>query len=302
MAPQFVKAAKAGDNVAWNFLYKQHYPWMYATALHICRNIPDAKDAVQEAFVTAYLKLQQLKDTAAFAGWLKTILIRVCRRNKQQQLYKNINNDISPENDLPPVDEINGKMDWYDRQSKIYTSLSELPDALQSVLLFRYFSNCTSYQEIASMLCIPVGTVRSRLNQARQKLAEEWAKADDDTDTAFRTSTEWNAFYREYFSKVYSSVYYRDKLIGHFDKDLHIVFSSSKSAYGRKVIAKEIEDDLLHGSSFSDVYVISSGNISIVEVCNLNSREYPNRCPDSGVFVLYRQKNRINRINFHNLR
>ena len=82
-----IKAAQAGDNLAWNKLYKQHYPWVYATALRICGNSPDTKDIVQEAFITAYLKLHQLKDATAFAGWLKTILIRLCQQYKKRQLH-----------------------------------------------------------------------------------------------------------------------------------------------------------------------------------------------------------------------
>ena len=94
MIQQCIKAAQAGDAVAWSFLYRYHYPWMYATALHICGNSSAARDAVQDTFVTAYLKLQQLKDIAAFSGWLKTILIRFCQRHTQQQPYTNFN-DLS---------------------------------------------------------------------------------------------------------------------------------------------------------------------------------------------------------------
>src|SRR3954451_13499303 len=83
---EFVKAAQAGDTSAWNFLFRQHYPWMYATALHICGNNAAAKDAVQETFVNAYLKLHQLKDITAFPGWLKTSLARYC--------YRNLGNDL----------------------------------------------------------------------------------------------------------------------------------------------------------------------------------------------------------------
>jgi hypothetical protein len=79
-----------------------------------------------------------------------------------------------------------------------------------------------------------------------------------------------------------------------------LVFTSGNTAYGRQYIQKEIEDDLLYGSSFSDVQVTSSGSLSIVEVCNINSAEYPDRCPDSGIFVLFRNKNKVIRFNLHN--
>lgn len=63
---QFVKGAQAGDTSAWNILYRQHEPWLYATALRICGDSPGAEDAVQHTFIEAYLKLQQLKRRQLF--------------------------------------------------------------------------------------------------------------------------------------------------------------------------------------------------------------------------------------------
>ena len=68
MSQEFVQAAKAGDMSAWNILYRQHEPWLYATALRICGTSPVAKDVVQDTFMMAYLKLPQLKDPEAFSG------------------------------------------------------------------------------------------------------------------------------------------------------------------------------------------------------------------------------------------
>lgn len=299
MEAQFVKAAQGGDVVAWNFLYRKHYPWMYATALRICGNNPAAKDAVQETFVTAYLKLQQLKDSTALAGWLKTILVRFCKHNTPHQLI--LDNDFVSFNDNRFCeDELNKALDCYERNTKIYSSLNQLSDALQSVLLLRYFSNWSSYENIAALLQIPVGTVRSRLNQAKQKLAQYWAEGNDDSDSAFRKASEWNSLYYEYFSNVYTSLPYREKLIEHFDKNLRIAFTSGKTGVGRSVVQRLIEDDIVHGNSFGALEVSSSGNVSVIECTNINPKEYPYRCPESTVFVLHRMGNVAICINLHN--
>jgi RNA polymerase sigma-70 factor (ECF subfamily) len=77
---EWVKAARAGDEQAWNVLYQQYYPGLYAAAIRLCGNFPEAKDIVQDTFVAAWLKISQLKDAVTFGSWIKTILIRNCCR------------------------------------------------------------------------------------------------------------------------------------------------------------------------------------------------------------------------------
>lgn len=296
---EFVKAARAGDTSAWNSLFRQHYPWMYATALHICGNSPAAKDVVQETFVNAYLKLHQLKDINAFAGWLKTSLIHYCYRNKHRDLLHTCQDFSSISSPSLLDDEINKKLDKYEQQTKLYDTLRRLPNILQSVLLLRYFSDFNSYEQIAAILCIPVGTVRSRLNQAKEKMMKHWQQSNADDDSAFKQVQEWNDLYTACFANVYTSIHYREKLIGHLDKNLHLVFTSGKTVFGRKMVEQQIEEDLLYGNRFAGLQVMSSGNISIVEVHNINAAEFPNRCPDSTVFVLHRAGNKTTRLHLH---
>ena len=298
---KIIVSAQQGEAVAWNFLFRKHYPWMYATALQICGNSPSAKDAVQETLVNAYLKIQQLKDTNAFAGWLKTSLVRYCRRIRQEHALPTQTDCCLIESAYLWDDELNRKHDWYEQQTKLYNTLACLPDILQSVLLLRYFSSFNSYEQIAAILCIPVGTVRSRLNQVKQKMMEHWVECDDN-DKAFRQVNEWNDLYTVYFDNIYTSLHYREKLIEHCDKNLQLVFTSGKTVFGRKMMEQQIEDDILYGNSFGSLQVMSSGNISIIEVNNINPAEYPDRCPDSTVFVLHRTGNKTTRLHLHNSR
>src|SRR5438094_780000 len=136
---QFVRAAMAGDASAWNILYRKHEPWLYAAALRICGNSPAAKDAVQETFVQAYLKLHQLKDPAVFPAWLKTTLFHNCYRSKKQNLLSIDNPGLFQKANFFE-DEINRKIDLFARQTKLYHALTRLPQILQSVLMLRYFS------------------------------------------------------------------------------------------------------------------------------------------------------------------
>ena len=82
---KWVNEAKQGRQPAWNFLYNQFQPFLYAGALNICGNTPEAKDAVQETFMIAFLQLNKLKDPQALPAWIKKILTHNCYRNIQKE-------------------------------------------------------------------------------------------------------------------------------------------------------------------------------------------------------------------------
>ena len=295
-----IRLAQAGDRKAWNAIYQAHYPWLFATALRTCGNTPVAREIVQETFIQAYVKIQQLKDPAAFSAWIKMILLRYCYR-KPKNHERNTTNKIIGLSDIDLwEDEIACKLDRHGMQAKVHDSLAELSENLRAVTLLRFFSSWNSYEQIASVLCIPVGTVRSRLNQVRNKLSVHWMNGSRACDLALKQAEEWNDLYLNYFGNIHFSPTHREKLIGHMEKNLQVAFTSGKVAFGRSLIEKEIAEDLIYGNSFKNLQVASNGSISVVEVHNSNSREYPDRCPESSVLVLYRTKGRISRLQMHN--
>jgi len=106
-------------------------------ALKLCGNSALAKDAVQETFITAWLKIQQLKNPAAFESWLKKILRRHYLRSMQSNAH-------SAKANLPAdrllVDEINQNMDEASMRSQLYSSLAQLPDIVNGLFAFPFFS------------------------------------------------------------------------------------------------------------------------------------------------------------------
>jgi RNA polymerase sigma factor (sigma-70 family) len=290
-----IRRAQAGDTKAWNVIYQAHYPWLFATALRTCGNTPDARQIVQETFVQAFLKIHQLKDPAAFSAWIKMILLRYAYR-----LSKNHEeNKIIDLNDADIwEDEIARKLDRYGIRAKVHNSLSDLSEDLRAVALLRYFSGWKSYEQIASVLSIPIGTVRSRLHQVRNKLSIHWMTKSE-SGLALKQAEEWSNLYFNYFGNVHFSSTHREKLIGHMEKNLQVVFTSGKMAFGRSLIEQEIEDDLTYGNSFINLQVVSNDSISVVETHNSNSPEYPDRCPESTVLVLHRTKGKISRLHLH---
>lgn len=300
MSQEFVQAAKAGDMSAWNTLYRQHEPWLYAIALRICGNSPAAKDAVQDTFMMAYLKLPQLKDPAAFLGWIKKICVNSCYRAIQRNHFNNAINQIPLESDTWWENELDKKLDEFSRQAQLYDVMAKLPEVLRSTLLLRYYTRYQSYEEIACILCVPVGTVRSRLNQAKIKMNEYWNSITEINESHFYEAEDWNRFYLESVGNSHYSLVARNKFLNHLNTDIKFVFSSGKTDYGRSVIARQIEEDISHGSRFGEMNIISNGNISVVEAHNINSVEYPARCPESTILVMYRDGKKVTQANLHN--
>jgi RNA polymerase sigma-70 factor (ECF subfamily) len=97
---QTIRGAQSGEESAWNILYQHYHPKLYATALRICGALPEVKDLMQNSFMTAYLKLPQLKNPEHFESWIRKILERNCYR----LLYKNM---LKKEVDLLTLDDLN---------------------------------------------------------------------------------------------------------------------------------------------------------------------------------------------------
>lgn len=296
---EWIKAAKAGEDVAWRKLYRRYYPGAYALALRICGNTPVAQDAVQDAFMVAYLKLAQLTDPAAFGGWIRKIVMHTCYRALQQNRSTTRLDMVSSEMENYWDDEITRKFDQLATQSRLHAALAQLPDVLRSTLLLRYFSSFQAYEEIAAILCVPVGTVRSRLSQAKLKLMEHWQKHSDAGESSFTEADEWNAFYHALYGGMHEHDGYKDKLLNHFHPHIRIVLSSGNWYTGGGLLDTMVREDRQVGSWLKPVTVLSSGSISIIEATHFNSPEYPNHCPATSVAVLYRDQGKVSLMQLH---
>ncbi len=285
-------AALQGDSSAFGSLFEWYRPRLYAHALRLCGNNPLVKDAIQETFISAFINYHSLRNASLFYPWLKKILHNHCLRllskekNKQplDQLEKN--DHILQSSILENLDK-SANIQW------VHEAMNQLSDALKSCVLLRYFSNYKSYGEIAQVLGIPVGTVRSRLSAAREKLLSCQSWLDEADDKALQESKKWASYYKYLWDYLYDDHAVRQELIEHFHPGLHIRFTSGRMAMGREKLIKEVNDDLHHGSAFRLKEIACSGNIAVIEGVNVNSIEYPDRCPVSTVFVTFRGENKI---------
>ena len=168
---------------------------MYGTALRYTRAASDAEDLVGETLLKAWNGLSQLEDRDRFDGWImrilsNTFLSRARRDKLHQSLFEA---DVSVD-DLDDTDALYARLHqpfllWYGSPEKAFVNnllnedieraLDALSDAHRVVVVMVELLGF-SYEEVATSLEVPVGTVRSRLNRARKQLQQTlWNNARD---------------------------------------------------------------------------------------------------------------------------
>jgi RNA polymerase sigma-70 factor (ECF subfamily) len=134
---------------------------VFGLALTSLRDVEDAKDAVQDAFATAWHRLHQLRDPAAFAPWLKSIVATECSRRRRRRTLR-------PEA-MPPPGSVEADTRRVDYQSVLASALAELPAGERHVTVMFYFLGY-SQPQIARLLRLKPGTVGKRLYSARLRI------------------------------------------------------------------------------------------------------------------------------------
>lgn len=163
-----VEEAKLGNNEAFEQLIEENKLKMYKVAKSILKNEDDVCDAIQNALMSAYTNLNKLQNNQFFSTWLIRILINKSYDivNKNQRLYSNVT-DIDEYN----TNENLKSFDSYNSESLVENVLTKIDEDLKTITVLYYY-NDYSVNEIAMILDIPEGTVKSRLSRARNKIYE----------------------------------------------------------------------------------------------------------------------------------
>lgn len=139
---------------------------LYYLAYGQLRSVHDCCDAVQEAILKAWCAVDRLRNPEYFETWLTRILINECH-NLQRDKVRRVSLDSAPEPIAPPDA----------AQSPVHEAVLSLPEKYRLPVILHYMNGYTT-DEIARILRLPVGTVRSRLKRAREKLKETLASYD----------------------------------------------------------------------------------------------------------------------------
>lgn len=163
------------DENAWSELYAQTARETYFIALKATENQHDAQDLTQETYIIAMERLQQLADSSKFLPWLHMITANRCRdylKKKRPSLFSDLVPEDGPELDWE-ADQLDVMpeqvLDTQETVRLVQEILETLPDE-QKLCLILYYRDELSVGQIAQALETSEGTVKSRLNYARQKV------------------------------------------------------------------------------------------------------------------------------------
>ena len=145
---------------AFTQLVEQSQHLVFGLALTLLRDADDARDAVQEAYATAWLRLSQLRDPSAFATWLKTIVATQCTRQLRRRTRRP--EPVEPSESV----EVAGRLDY---RGLLASAVGALPEGERHVTVLFYFLGYTQ-PEIARLLRVKPGTVGKRLHSARLRI------------------------------------------------------------------------------------------------------------------------------------
>lgn len=156
------------DNVAMNLIVGRHRDRLIRVAANLLRDRNEAEDVAQEAFLKAFREINKLRDDRAFSGYIYKICVRLCMDKIRSR---------KPTGETVEQGE-GGNDRRVETKILVHELLEHLPPEQRETLVLREMEQM-SYDEVADMLDIPVGTVRSRLHAAREKFRMIYLEATE---------------------------------------------------------------------------------------------------------------------------
>ncbi|MFE2542664.1 RNA polymerase sigma factor [Actinacidiphila glaucinigra] len=294
------RAAQAGDVAALGLLLERHRAGMRAVALSILGPGPDVDDVLQDAALTALRRVGDVRDPAAVGPWLRMVV-----RNGARSLLRGTV-PSGPLDDLVLRAADSGPERWLEDNALrdwIWEAVERLSPALRLPLVLRHFTTgVSSYEQIASACGIPVGTVRSRLSQARAKLAQALAATADGAhdDTARRTRASRTEA-RETLAAAERG-HFADLLRERWSPEVALL--SGKERVGDSgLLIRGMECDLTAGVRQRLAHAVAGRSLTVWEMDIVNPPENPDHCPPTVAWVMtHDSAGRVHRLRLHHPR
>ena len=166
-----------GNTAAFGELVSRYQDRLFNTVVRLCDNAEDARDVVQEAFLHAYQSLHSFKGDSLFFTWLYRIAVNtaISMKRKQRVVYR-----MQPAGDekgvIDPLDPSESNrpghaIEMAEEERKVHDALAKLSTEHRAVLVMKDMEGM-KYEEMAEILNVPVGTIRSRLHRARLEIRD----------------------------------------------------------------------------------------------------------------------------------
>lgn len=168
---ELVRRAQAGDRDAFGALVSTHQQFVYNLAWRALGDEREAEDAAQEAFVRAWLSLPNFRGQARFRTWLYRIVTNLCcnRLPRLRRELTALGDDQAGEVPDETQGDPSAGVEAAERRAFLQRQIDALPQSYRLLVLLR-FQQGLPYDEIASVLSLPLGTVKTGLFRARARL------------------------------------------------------------------------------------------------------------------------------------
>lgn len=177
---QWIERSRRGDVAAFDKIVRKYERSVFNTAYRLSNSHDDAADIAQEAFVRAWNNLRSFRGDAAFSTWLYRIVTNVFlddRKKKRSRQTRSLEEEMDLdessvqrqyEDPSPGPQEL---AEGDERRRLLEQAIATLPEN-QRAMVVMYHTQGLAYEEIAEILDLPMGTVKSRLNRARLALRD----------------------------------------------------------------------------------------------------------------------------------
>jgi len=174
-----VRETKEGDIAAFQRLFDKYNKRVYNLIYRMVGNEPDAADLTQDVFVRVYNSLHLLKSEEAFFSWVRVVSVNICR-DHFRKIGRTIKTSSLDEKVTLEDDEVERQVeDWSSNPERlldkkelrnaVQTAITGLSEEHRSVVILHHIEGM-NVKEIAKVLQLPSGTVKSRLARAREEL------------------------------------------------------------------------------------------------------------------------------------
>jgi RNA polymerase sigma-70 factor (ECF subfamily) len=166
-----IQRAQKGDHDAFGSLVEEHQHYVYNLALRVVKDENEALDLTQETFVRAWTALPNFKGQSQFRTWLYRIVTNLCynRLPNLRRSLKDLGDDVMEEIPEPHFNTTATEFELNETRRYLHQAIEDLDENYRLLITLRY-QNELSYDEIASTLNLPLGTVKTGIFRAKEQL------------------------------------------------------------------------------------------------------------------------------------
>jgi RNA polymerase sigma-70 factor (ECF subfamily) len=276
-----VARATGGEVEALAGLLERYRPSLYAAAIRLLQDREEAADAVQDTCLTAVVQLGSLRDPAAVGGWLHAVVRNACLLRLRRAGRETAGHHVEIPTVVPGPEDV---IDDHALRDWVWAALETLNTDDRVAVMLRYFTRCRTYDAIAAVTGVPVGTVRSRLHRARSQLNNTLTRTLTGSplshaDLERTTRQAWEDFYAELHESPVPRTY-RDAYSPDVEVTDHVGWwqgIEDWSAHERQAIDLGVRARIID--------VVASATVAVLEIDFTNPAWASDHCPPRSTFV-----------------